>query len=194
MRDCCLSAFSRLKPTTPEICCRRLLEASSMRHGIFPMVFAIVLAGSSAVAAGKGRSGGGGQGHGARSHGSSAHPSGASRPHTQGFSAPKPRAQSAAGPSATAQPNHALTTPGTVGAGSSVGGTLPNAFSSSTSAPAAAGTTAQKPMTAAATSLLPAMMYGSTVPFGSSPGLALYHGYHASRNSYGYGRGNRGYG
>jgi hypothetical protein len=49
-------------------------------------------------------------------------------------------------------------------------------------------------MTAAATSLIPAMMYGSMVPFGSNPGLALYHGYHASRNSYGYGRGNRGYG
>ena len=37
-------------------------------------------------------------------------------------------------------------------------------------------------------------MYSSMLPMGSNPGLALYHGYHASRNSYGNGRGNRGYG
>jgi hypothetical protein len=38
------------------------------------------------------------------------------------------------------------------------------------------------------------MMYGSILPFGSNPGLALYHGYHANRSYYGNGRGNRGYG
>ena len=38
------------------------------------------------------------------------------------------------------------------------------------------------------------MMYSSMLPLRSNPGLALYHGYHASRNSYGNGRGNRGYG
>jgi hypothetical protein len=32
------------------------------------------------------------------------------------------------------------------------------------------------------------------LPFGSNPGLSLYHGYHANRNYYGNGRGNRGYG
>ena len=53
---------------------------------------------------------------------------------------------------------------------------------------------ASRPLSATATSSLPVMMYGSMLPFGSNPGLALYHGYHASRNHYGNGRGNRGYG
>ena len=101
-----------------------------MRHSILPMFLVIVLAGSWAIAGGKGRSGGGGQGHGvAHAHGSSTHTSNALRP--QG---------------------------------------------------------------AAATSSLPLMMYSSMLPMGSNPGLGLYHGYHASRNSYGNGRGNRGYG
>ena len=42
--------------------------------------------------------------------------------------------------------------------------------------------------------LFPSKMYSSMLPMGSNPGLGLYHGYHASRNSYGNGRGNRGYG
>jgi hypothetical protein len=37
-------------------------------------------------------------------------------------------------------------------------------------------------------------MYGSMLPFGTNPGLALYQGNHTSRHSYGNGRGIRGYG
>ncbi len=50
-----------------------------MRYGIFPMALVILLAGSWAIAGGKGRSGGGGQGNGALPHSSNAHPSSASR-------------------------------------------------------------------------------------------------------------------
>ena len=53
---------------------------------------------------------------------------------------------------------------------------------------------ASRPQSATATSSLPLRMYSSMLPMGSNPGLGLYHGYHASRNSYGNGRGNRGYG
>ena len=100
-----------------------------MRHSTLPMFLVIVLAGSWAIAGGKGRSGGGGQGHGAACHGSSTQTSHASRPQA-----------------------------------------------------------------ATATSSAPLGMYSSMLPMGSNPGLALYHGYHASRNSYGNGRGTRGYG
>jgi hypothetical protein len=164
-----------------------------MRHGIFPIVLAIALTSSFAIAGGKGRSGGG-QGHGGRPQPSSAHASNASRPHSQGLSAPKPRARNAARSTGTAPSNHAVTAPGAVGTSSVVGGTLPSAPANSTSTPATVGTTPQSPLTATATSSLRVMMYGTMLPFGSNPGLALYHGYHASRNYHGNGWGNRGYG
>ena len=73
----------------------------------------------------------------------------------------------------------------------SSGGTVPHTPSASTSAPAVPATPGQHQLSAAAGSSLPVMMYGSMLPFGANPGLALYHGYHASRNYSGNGRGYR---